>query len=88
MFYRNKKFRISAPTWNDKFQLLDGLYSASDIQDYFEYILKKRDALLGHTRETLADSSPIRLYINKTENKITFKMKTGYYLKLVTPETI
>ena len=36
----NNKFRISAPTWNDKFQLPDGSYSVSNIQDYFEYILK------------------------------------------------
>ena len=37
----NNKFKISAPTWNHKFELPDGLYSISDIQDYFEYILKK-----------------------------------------------
>ena len=36
--YKNNKFKISAPTWNDKFELPDGLYSLSDIQDYFEYI--------------------------------------------------
>ena len=39
--YNNNKFKISAPTWNDKFELPDGSYSVSDIQDYFEYILKK-----------------------------------------------
>ena len=39
--YNNNKFKISAPTWNDKFELPDGSYSASNIQDYFEYILKK-----------------------------------------------
>ena len=38
--YNNNKFKISAPTWNDEFELLDGSYSISDIQDYFEYILK------------------------------------------------
>ena len=38
--YNNNKFKISAPTWNNKFELPDGLYSVSDIQDYFEYILK------------------------------------------------
>ena len=37
----NNKFKISAPTRNDKFELPDGLYFVSDIQDYFEYILKK-----------------------------------------------
>ena len=39
--YNNNKFKVSAPTWNDKFELPDGSYSVSDIQDYFEYILKK-----------------------------------------------
>ena len=39
--YNNNEFKISAPTWNDKFELPDGSYSVSDIQDYFKYILKK-----------------------------------------------
>ena len=39
--YNNNKFKISAPTWNDEFELPDGSYSISDIQGYFEYILKK-----------------------------------------------
>ena len=39
--YNNNKFRISAPTWNNEFELPDGLYSVSDIEDYFEYIKKK-----------------------------------------------
>ena len=38
--YNNNKFKISAPTWNNKFDLTDGSYSVLDIQDYFEYILK------------------------------------------------
>ena len=33
----NNKFKISAPPWHDKFELPDGLYSVSDIQDYFEF---------------------------------------------------
>ena len=33
--YKNNKFKISAPTWNDTFNLLDGSYSIADIQDYF-----------------------------------------------------
>ena len=37
----NNKFKISAPTWNDEFDLPDGSYSISDFQDYFEYIIKK-----------------------------------------------
>ena len=44
--YSNNKFKISAPTWNDKFELPDGSHSVSDIQDYFEYILKKHEKIL------------------------------------------
>ena len=39
--YKNNKFKISAPTWNEEFELLDGSYFIPDIQDYFEYIFKK-----------------------------------------------
>ena len=39
--HNSNKFKILAPTWNEKFQLTDGLYSVSNIQDYFEYLLKK-----------------------------------------------
>ena len=52
----------------------------SDIQDYFEYILKKYN-------ETI-DNLSIRIYLNKIENRITFQIKTGYYLQLLTPETM
>ena len=38
--YNNNKFKISAPTWNDTFDLPDGSYSISGIQDYFEFIIK------------------------------------------------
>ena len=44
--YKNNKFKISAPTWNEEFELPDGSYSVSDIQDYFEYILKNMKQLL------------------------------------------
>ena len=78
--YNNNKFKIYAPTWNKEFELLDGSYSISDIQDYFEYILKK------HSESV--DNPPIRMYVNRTENRITFKIKSGYYLELLTPETM
>ena len=38
--YKKNKFKISAPTWNEEFELLYGSYSVSDIQDYFGYIIK------------------------------------------------
>ena len=41
--YRNNRFKVSAPTWNDNFQLPDRFYSLSDIQDYFEHFLRKHE---------------------------------------------
>ena len=76
----NNKFKISAPAWSEEFKLPDGSYSVSDIQDYFEYILKKHSESL--------DNPSIRIYVNKIENRITFKIKNGYYLALLTPETM
>ena len=70
--YSNNKLNISAPTRSDEFELPDGSYSVSDIQDYFEYILKK------HSENV--DNPSIRIYVNKIENRITFKIKNGYYL--------
>ena len=78
--YKNNKFKISAPTWTEEFELHDGSYFISDIQDYFEYILKT------HGKKLVNPS--IRIYINKIENRITLKITTGYYLELLTPETM
>ena len=61
--YRNNKFKISAPKWNEDFELPDGLFSVSDIQEYFEYIIKKY--------ETVTDNLSIKIYVNKLENTIT-----------------
>ena len=49
--YNNNKFKISAPTWNDTFYLLDGSYNIPAIQNYIEYIIKKH--------ETIAETAPI-----------------------------
>ena len=78
--HKNNKFKISAPTWNDKFELTDRSYSVSDIQDYFEYILKK------HWEKTV--NPLIRIHVNKIENRVTYKSKTQYYLEILTSETI
>ena len=64
--YNNNKFKISAPTWNGEFDLRDGSYSISDIQDYFEYIIKKH--------ETITDNLPVQIFTNKIKNRIVFKM--------------
>ena len=73
--YKNNKFKISAPTTNDKFKLFDEFYPVSNIENCFEYIFKKH--------ETLTDNPPIQIYINKIENRITLKNKAGYYLELL-----
>ena len=78
--YNNNKFKISAPTWNDTFDLPDGSYSIADIQDYFEFIIKKC--------EMLTENPPIQICPNKIKNRIVFKIKTGYKLELLTPETM
>ena len=78
--YSNNKFKISAPTWSEEFELPDGSYSISDIQDYFEYIFKKYNESV--------DNPSIRIYLNTIENRITFEIKNGYYFELLTPETM
>ena len=79
--YNNNKFRISAPTWNDKFELPAGSYSVSDnIQDYFEYILKKNGESI--------DKPSVQIYVNKIENRFIFKIEDGYSLELLILETI
>ena len=67
--YKNK-FKISASTWNDKFELSDGSYSVSDILEYFQYIIKKHKAV--------SDNPPIRVYVNKKESHL--KLKQGITL--------
>ena len=66
--YNNNKFKISAPTWNEEFKIPDGSYSLSDIQDYFEYILKKHGKVL----------------IRRQYRYILIKLKIGLHLKLKT----
>ena len=63
--YNNNKFKISVPTWNGTFDLPDGSYSIADIQDYFEFIIKKH--------ETLTKNPPIQIY--------PYKLKIALYLK-------
>ena len=73
--YKNTKLtKIIAPTWDDECELPDGSYSASDIQDYIEYIIK--------THEILTTIPPIYVYINRINNGLVFKIKNGYKLEL------
>ena len=78
--YKNIKFKISAVTWNEEFEFYDGSNFLSDIQDYFEYILKNMGEMIVNPS--------IRIYVYKIENRILFKIKTGQYLELLTSETM
>ena len=73
--YNNNKIKISAPTWNDTFDLPDGYYSFSDIQDHFEFIIKNHG--------TLTKNPPIQIYRNKIKKRIVFKIKVGCKLQLL-----
>ena len=72
--------KIITPTRNDKFELPDGSYSVSDIQDYIEFIIKKH--------ETLTTILPIHVYINRINNRLAFKLKDWYNLESQMPETM
>ena len=78
--HKIKEFKTSAPTWSKEFELPDGSYSVLDIQNFFQYIIKRH--------ETVTVNPSITIYVNKTENRITFKMKPGYYLERLTPKKI
>ena len=78
--YNNNKFKISAPTWNETFDLPDGSYNISEIQNYIEYIIKKH--------EIIRENAPIVIYANTINNRIVFKIKTGYKLELLSKETV
>ena len=78
--YNNNKFKISAPTWNETFDLPDGSCNIPEILDYIEYIIKKQEAI-GKT-------APILIYTNTITNRIVFKIKTGYKLELLSKETM
>ena len=76
--YDNNKFKISTPTWNDESDLPDRSYSITDIQDYFELIIRKH--------KNLTENPPVQIYHNKIKNRIVFKIKTKYKLELLSSE--
>ena len=78
--YSNNKFKILAPTWKETFDLPDGSYNISEIQDYIEYIIKKH--------ETIGETVPILIYANTINNRIVFKIKSRYKLELLSTETM
>ena len=78
IYYTWKNIKSSCN--NNKFKISAPTYSISDIQDYFKFILKKHSESF--------DNPSIRIYVNKIENRVTFKIKNEYYLELLTPEAM
>ena len=78
--YNNNKLKISAPTGNETFDLPYGSHNISEIQNYIEYIIKKH--------ETIGENAPILIYANTINNRIVFKVKSGYKLELLSKETM
>ena len=79
--YNSNKFKISSPTWSETFDLSDGSYEISDIQDYFLKMINKHEKVENN------EDSPILIYPNEVKNRIVFKIKAGYKLELLTKET-
>ena len=63
--YYNNKFKISAPAWNETYDMPDGSHNISEIQNCIEYIIKKH--------ETIGENAPILIYTNTINNRIVFK---------------
>ena len=80
--YSNNKFKISSPTWSETFNLPDGSYEISDIQDYFLKMIQKHESTIKNNEE-----SPILIYPTEVKNRIVFKIKSGYKLELLSKET-
>ena len=78
--YSNNKFTISAPSWNDEFNLLDGSHILHLIYKIILNIIKNH--------ETIADNPPVQIHVYKIRNRIVFKIKKGYKLELLSPETM
>ena len=72
--YKNNKLKVIAQTWKGESELPDGSYSVSDVRYYVEYIIKKH--------ETSTTVPPVHVYINRTSNKLVFKIKDGHKLEL------
>ena len=81
--YDSQNYNINGyntPTWKDAFDVPDGSYSMAALQNYFECIIKKH--------ETTADVYPVLIYANEINNRVVFKIKSGYKLVLLSKETM
>ena len=78
--FTTKRVGDMTRTYSHVFDLPDASYCVSDIQDYFDFIIKKY--------ETIADNPHVQIYVNKMKSRIVFKIKTGYKLELLSGETM
>ena len=82
--YNNNKFRLSGPTWSEDVTVPDGSYEISQIQNYFlDEVIKKHEPNVNSNEQ-----SSILIYANRILNRVTFRVKTGYKLELLTNETM
>ena len=82
--YNNYKFRLCGPTWSEDVTIPDGSYEISQIQDYFlDEVIKKHES-----DSKSNEQSPILIYANRILNRVSFRIKTGYKLELLTNETM
>ena len=77
---KNSKFELSSPTWNEILELSDGPRAYQAFKIIFSISSKKL--------ERVTDSPSIRIYVNKIGRRNTFRIKTGYFLAFLTPETM
>ena len=79
--YNNNKFKISAPTWNETFDLTDGSYSIDDIQYYFEFIIKKHETLTENPQ--VNQKKKQKKNQKKNQKKYTFHQKKDNKLLMI-----
>ena len=80
--YNNNKFRLSGPTWSEDVTIPDGSYEISQIQNYFlDEVIKKHESNVNSNEQP-----PILIYANRILNRVSFRIKTGYKLELLTNE--
>ena len=80
--YENNKFKISPSTWNEKFELPNGSYSISDIQDYFEYILRKHGVNIDNPHVLVGNWTVFENFVNSwilTQRRIYKTLRTFKY---------
>ena len=82
--YNNNKFRLSGPAWSKDVTIPYGSYEIYQIQNYFlDKVIKERESSVKSNEQ-----SPSLIYANRILNRVTFRIKTGYKLELLTNETM